>query len=481
MGDKTVELVVMVAGMSVQLSNRTDPVWIERLQQKPRSPRAARVQKLLRAFEASQWLEPDDIRNRQFNDLSGLLAHAQKTIPHYAQTLGHIDAGDTKSLKAGRWLDLPVLKRATVNDLGDGLLSQNVPKSHGDLDPIYTSGTTGRPVRVVRTRLALDYWSAFTNRDHIWHNRNIGGKLAVIRSSDKGFALYPDGARHAAWGSRDGVFQTGPSISLNVGTQISDIAEWITRHDPDYLLTMPNIITRLAPWCLEHGIRFPALKEILAISEVCGEMQGQMCQEAWQVPLHSNYSSREVGYMALQCPVNDHYHVQSEGILLEVLDDDDNPCLPGEKGRVVVTTTQNYAMPLIRYEVGDYAEAGDFCNCGRGLPVLKRILGREQDILVLPNGEQGWTLLGSPDVRDFMNMAPIVQYQFAHVASENIEVRLVTRRALSEEEEQNITAWVQKKFGWPFIIKFVYVNELARTRAGKFRDFVVEFTPAPNG
>lgn len=454
----------------------TDPIWKKRLRQKPRSEKAARVQKILKQLDVSQWWEPDDIAARQHKMMSQLLAHAQTSISHYSETLGHVNPHDVDSLGAGRWLDLPILTRDTVNRLGDGLLSRNVPKSHGRLDPIYTSGTTGEPVRVVRTSYALEYWSAFTTRDHIWHNRDIKGTLAAIRSSKKDFASYPDGARHLAWGSKDGVFKTGPSISLNVNTSIPQMAEWITRREPEHLLSLPNIIKRLAPYCLEKGITFPFLKEVSVHGEMCGDLMRQQCMEAWNTPVHDMYTSREVGYMALQCPLHDHYHIQSEGVYLEILDDDDRPCKPGETGRVVVTTLRNYAMPLIRYQVGDYAEVGLPCDCGRGMPVINRILGREQDILVLPTGEQRWTLLGSPDVRDFMEMAPIMQYQFAHVAPDQIEVRLVTKRAITRGEEVAITKWVQKKLGYPFTVSFAYFEDMPLAKTGKFKDFVVEFT-----
>ncbi len=454
---------------------RTDPIWKKRLRQKPRSEKAARIQNLLKLFEQSQWWDPADIEKKQYAQASRLLAHAQQTVSHYANVSGHINPHDVDSLKAGRWLDIPVLERGTVNSLGDQLLSRNIPLSHGSLDPIYTSGTTGKPVRVVRTAYALTYWSAFTTRDHIWHNRNIKGSLAAIRSSEQGFAVFPKGLHHAAWGSKNGVFKTGPSLSLNVNTQIPQMADWISRNQPDHILSMPNIIKRLAPYCIENGITFENLKEVQVISEICGDLLREQVFEAWSVPLHDSYTSREVGYMALQCPVNNHYHIQSEGVLLEVLNEDGQPCKPGEIGRVVVTTLQNYAMPLIRYPVGDYAEMGAPCDCGRGMPVLNRILGRQQDILVLPTGEQRWTLLGSPDVRHFMEMAPITQYQLAHVATEKLDVRLVVKRALTAEEEGNITKWVQKKLGYPFEVRFVYFNKFPLEKSGKFKDFVVEF------
>jgi phenylacetate-CoA ligase len=87
------------------------------------------------------------------------------------------------------------------------------------------------------------------------------------------------------------------------------------------------------------------------------------------------YSANETGYLALQCPLSGHYHVQSETVLVEVLDEVGRACRPGETGAVVVTPLQNFAMPLLRYSLGDFAEVGSPCACGRHLPVLKEILG----------------------------------------------------------------------------------------------------------
>src|SRR3546814_11153852 len=88
------------------------------------------------------------------------------------------------------------------------------------------------------------------------------------------------------------------------------------------------------------------------------------------------------------------YHAQSENVLLEVVDDDGRPCGPGETGRVLITSLHNFATPLIRYELGDYAEVGSPCACGRGLPVIKQVLGRKRNRLILSDGRSGFPYLG---------------------------------------------------------------------------------------
>ena len=140
------------------------------------------------------------------------------------------------------------------------------------------------------------------------------------------------------------------------------------------------------------------------------------------------YSTQEVGYITLQCPKSEHHHVQAEGVFIEILDDNGSPCRPGEMGKVIATPLHNLAMPLIRYDVGDYAEFGEPCPCGRGLPVLRRIMGRSRNLLRLPSGERIF-----PYFHDglFREIAPVRQFQVVQIHPQRFDVRLVTERPLT--------------------------------------------------
>ena len=458
-----------------------DPRLKPALRPDAQTSRGTAVYKLLRAMDGTQWWPPERLEREQFKFLERLLTHARTTTKYYADILCDLKSTEADALGEGAWSDVPILPRAAVNTEGLRMISRAIPKRDGRVSDIYTSGTTGRPIRFFRTERTLQYWSAFTIRDHLWHNRVFSGTFAAIRESAKGKAVYPAGVKAAAWGSQDSVFQTGPCFGLNINCSIEQMVEWIGRVNPDYLLTHPTVVAGLTRYCLQHGIRFSNLKEVETLSEIVPPGLRETTMQAWGVPLSDMYSGREVGYMALQCPDHPHYHVTSEAVHLEVLDEHNRPCRPGQTGRVIVTTLQNRAMPLIRYEIGDFAEVGQPCPCGRGLPVLKRILGRQQNMLTLPTGELRWTLLSSPDIQTFMGLAPVRQYQFAQVAAHAIEVRLAVARELTTDEEAQIAAWAQTKFGYPFEISFKYADALPRSKAGKFQDFVSEIPQHETG
>jgi phenylacetate-CoA ligase len=211
---------------------------------------------------------------------------------------------------------------------------------------------------------------------------------------------------------------------------------------------------------------------VLTISEILAPGLRELCSQLWGVPIVDAYSTREAGYLALQCSDAEHYHLQSETVLVEILDPSGKACAPGEIGRVVVTPLHNLAMPLLRYEIGDYAEVGEACPCGRGLPTIRRILGRRQNMLQLPDGSERWPLLSSSDIGKLLAMAPISQYQFAQTHRDRIEVRLQTQRPLTPDEARDVVGWAQAKLGAAFRIELSFPAELPRTASGKFEDFI---------
>ena len=432
---------------------------------------------ILFQLEQSQWWPAEQILERQFHQLGLLLAHAVRTVPFYRERLSQMGIAPNAPVTPHEWSRIPLLRRSDVQGAGDTLLSNQLPKSHGGTFEVFTSGSTGMPIRAIRSNLWVLFWGAFVYRSDLWYHRDMRGKLASIRESGKGKAPYPHGTVASNWSqsSFSEVFDTGPSVGLNTNCSVEQHASWLQEQDPDYLLTFPSIAQRLADYCLENGIQLPNLRHVTTISEILRPETRAACREAWGVPVFDMYSTREAGYIALQCPEHEHYHIQAEGTLVEVLNADGRPCTAGEVGQVVVTPLHNFAMPLIRYDVGDYAEVGEPCPCGRGLPVLRRILGRRRNMLVMPSGEQRWPFLtSSENIRTLVATAPIRQYQFVQKSAELIELRLAVERDLTPAEENGLRRWVREKFGHPFEVGITYHDEIPRTAAGKYEDFISE-------
>ena len=420
----------------------------------------AGLRDLLKQLEYSQWFPADQLRQYQLSQLQALLRHALATVPHYAKTFSGLDVDE---LNWSVFASLPRMGRLELQERFAALRSRSLPASHGRPREGQSSGSTGTPIRFLQTTASQFFWQALTVREHLWHQRDLSGKLAAIRVRVEQSHLPNWGAPVAA------IFRTGPAAVLNVRTNTAEQLDWLLQEDPDYLLTHASNLGALAELSLQKGMRLPRLRQARSFSEALRPTLRETVQAAWGVGIADVYSCEEAGYIALQCPRHDHYHVQAENLIVEILDADGRPCAPGDTGEVVLTTLHNFAMPLIRYRLGDYAELGDPCPCGRGLLVLRRIHGRQRNMLRLPDGRQLWPSFPSSL---WLDVAPLEQFQVIQRSVQEIEVNYVMARNLTPAEETRLAAALTTRLGFAFTFDWQRRPNLERTKGGKFEDFM---------
>jgi phenylacetate-CoA ligase len=306
-------------------------------------------------------------------------------------------------------------------------------------------------VVVRRTGVNRLFWYAMAMRQMWWHRRNLNGRLCTINPRHTSYGRLDDWGRPATcFGS------TGPALQVPVATDIAQVAAWVQDFDPTFLVVYPSVLAALTHRVRSRGLCLPALEHVLTIGEVLSPHVRTDAEAMLGATVTDLYSAQEFGPLALECPASGLYHVMAESVLVEVLDAHDRPAVPGDVGRVVVTDLHNYATPLVRYELGDYAQVGPPCPCGRGLPTLTRVAGRVRNLLRLPDGSRRWPLVGLVYCRD---VAPVVQYQFLQRDETTIDVRLVVERSLSRAEEDALRDLVHRSSGFPFALRFEYFDE----------------------
>ena len=192
----------------------------------------------------------------------------------------------------------------------------------------------------------------------------------------------------------------------------------------------------------------------------------EKCEAVWGVPMHDNYGAEEFGTIAHQCPETTNMHIQAENVLVEVLDANDRPCRRGEVGRVVATSLNNFATPFIRADIGDVTIPGEPCPCGRGLPVLERVLGKARNFIVRLTGERVFPTLS----REISAIAPVRQFHIVQTSLDVVEMKLVVSRPLTPDEKRALEDSVHQSFGYPFEVLITCVDDIPRDASGKFRD-----------
>lgn len=315
-----------------------------------------------------------------------------------------------------------------------------------------------------RTALTQLFWQAATLRDHLWHRRDLSATTAIIRQ----FPEPVDSTKPGRWG---GVLRSGPAWHLPISTYVDAQLRWLQKVDPGILLTYPANLDALLTQMLHEGLTLPRLREVRTISGTVTPALRDRCQQVLGVPLTDLYSAQEVGVIALQCPDSGLLHVQSEHLLVEVLDDQGQPCREGEIGQVVVTDLHNFAMPLIRYALRDWAEVGPPCSCGRGLPTLRRVVGRTRNMATSPKGKPFRPVLETK--RMLQAMPQLRQYQFEQTAVDAITVRLVCVPAPSTEQLQRLQTTLEQMLGHAYRWTWqVGDTPLPLSASGKFEEFI---------
>ncbi|HEY0445935.1 MAG TPA: AMP-binding protein [Allosphingosinicella sp.] len=429
------------------------------------SSRIASLAACVHQLERSQWAVPAELEAGQYRQLALLAAHYERHSAHFRARLEQARLTSAALCRPEGLAELPPLTRQQVQATDPAIFCEALPAGHAPITKVNTSGSTGEPVIVCRTAVSLLYWQALTLRYHFWAEPDFSGRICAIRANVPRFGEVED------WGTPVSLlFRTGPGLLIDIEADIGVQLDLIERFRPDSLIVYPSNVAALLDEMDSRGLDLPELRRIRTIGEsVPDELRGRVADRLGAL-LSDCYSSEEFGYIALQCPVSGLYHLMSETLIVEVVDEQGRRCREGETGAILVTDIHNHATPMIRYRIGDYAEVGPACPCGRGLPTLRRIAGRERNMIVKPDGTRHWPLTG---YKKFRKIAPIAQYQMRQHEPDRIELRLVVERPLTAAEEAALREYLHWKLRHPFRLDFTYFEgSLPRGRNGKFEEFV---------
>ena len=431
---------------------------------------ASEISALGAELNETQWLSSHEMERRQMQQFRKLLQFVVGHSPFY---LSHIKSADVEpeDFQSVESLQkLPVLSRRDIQSAGDGFFCSDMPADQGEIGETQTSGSTGEPVRVRKTGIVQLFWYSYNLRNHHWHQIPFDARYTMIRPNAEAYA------EQTNWG-KPHVFlhKTGAAQIIPITTPLTEQAQLLRRFQPQSLLVYPSNLRGLVEMWREEGTGLNALTCIKSIGETLpDDLRTDVAELDAGIAIVDGYSSQECGAIALQCPDGDGYHVMGESLLVEVLDQHGVPCAPGETGRIVITDLHNLASPIIRYDIGDYAQPGEPCSCGRGLKKLDRILGRRRNLIAKPNGDRHWPLVG---FHDFGTIAPIRQYQMIQETLERITVRFVTDEPLTVEQKIAFTALLQKALGYEFALEILDQRDnLPRQPGGKFEEFISTVT-----
>ncbi len=430
-------------------------------------------------LDRTQWLDRAILEEMQLRQVRALLAHCITNVPYYRDALpkAGIVPGAIRTMADFR--RIPLLPRRKYQELNPSFVATQLPAGTEGRGTTQTSGSSGTPTDTYPTNMTQLWWHAFYLRDLEWCGLDPTGTLATLRTTYKtGAELQAllQGVTGPHWSpALEPVIQGGPIHSMDILQDPRVQMQWLRRIAPDYLLSYPSNLESLACLVAAEG-PIPGLRAIQAISDTLSPEGKAAIEAAFGVPVKNTYSCNEAGYLASPCPAGHGLHVHAENVLLEILDPEGQPCIPGQTGHVYMTHLTNLRGPYLRYQLGDEATLGpDKCPCGRGLLLLTHVQGKNYPPFLLADGRRKPSTQVAVMIR---HLGGHYQHQVIQKTVDHLVVRLAIDKTWTEQHAQDVRRTLVEYFEAPIRIDIETHDRLPLPAHGKFQSMINEIPRA---
>ena len=324
-------------------------------------------------LKKSQHQRPSDLEKAQSKKLRKIVRHTYYHVPYYHFLFKKAGIKPSDIRSATDLTKLPTVSKAEFVQNWGGFISNT---AHPEKCKIFTtSGTTGTPLRILKNRVteaigyALTYYIFFECGMHLT-DRFLELTLAFPSLSKSTF-------RHGPGGLMKGYY-------LSLFNDPAANVEEILKINPDVIYSFPSALEYITQ---DFSSEMKNLKPRLLFtqSEMLTKKVRKLIENLLNIIPNDTYGSREISGIAFECNEHQGLHVIADWVILELVKDGENVA-PNEEGETIITSLYNYAMPFIRYKLGDLAVwADDECTCGRVWPLLKALKGRLADTVILPS------------------------------------------------------------------------------------------------
>ncbi|RKZ18718.1 hypothetical protein DRQ50_03605 [bacterium] len=436
------------------------------------------VSRHLRELRTNERLEPRALADLQLDRLRRLLVHANEHTRFYRDRFAACGLVPRDVNSVADLAVLPPLTKYDIIDHLDDLVADNIPPAavHDSM----SGGTTGHVVYFKRDNAALPVKEAGIYRFEQWAGWDFGQWLGLV------WPAVMDHPHFDTWKSRlRNRLAMRRHMLAFLGEdrqEIRDFMSGLVDRRATLIRAFPGALMSVARVVEEDRLALPPLRAVISTGELLQPDQRATFERVFGVPVLDSYRSRETGPVAQQCEEVGGLHISTDLCVLEV--DGSRGFPPTETGLsygpILFTDLFNYAMPMIRYEVGDLAALDpEPCPCGRSLPLLRDVGGRLTDILYTVDRRP---LAGVGMLPNFLNHATALggQAQLVQRDYDDLLLRL-TPPHLDEPRVAHLRARTEEVFGRGVQFTIEYVDEIPLLASGKYRILSCEIPDEKRG
>lgn len=409
----------------------------------------------------TQELSASELKKIQLEKLNQLLTHAYATVPYYKKVFDERGLRPDDIQNIDDLTKLPILTREILLNHQNELVSSGA--DFATLKDNYSSGSTGRRALFKQDQNFRLWMRAHQIRTYMWcNNWDVGEKFVLLWGSEIYWNMFNIRDRLVNFLSNRREFNT-----FKLSSQlISNFANALRQFNPVLISSYSNALHLISLEVKKQNIRIPRLRSIQTTSEPMPPAMRKRVESAFHCEVFDKYGSRETNIVSHESPAHDGMLIQCENVVAEFLNQQGQLCKHNETGKIILTTLNNFSMPLIRYETNDLAASLDGYSNSYQFPRMTNVAGRDQDLIFTPVGDYIDSYFFS---YLFMRFESIHWFQVIQDRYESLKIRVLAPNGIKNEEINEIKERIKHHTGYEFIIDFEVLNEMPISPTGKFR------------
>jgi phenylacetate-CoA ligase len=411
------------------------------------------------------------IKQLQFTNLKRLLIHCYKTVPYYNKVFKEVGFNPDSIKDINDLKRLPILTKDIIRENFNTLISTKVSSKEIFLNS--SGGSTGHPLNFYQDRRfkrhsvasfflcdSMQGWSFGVRTARLWgapkdisHIKGLKGRVKMYFKNEKffdAFDMAPDNIRKY-------------HVKLSV-------------FRPDVIIAYASSAYIFAKFLKENQMKpdYPK-KSIITTAEVLYDHMRKTIEEVFGVEVFDRYGSREVGNIAAECSHHRGLHINMYDYVVECLEPMTGMnAKEGEIGDLIITCFTNYAMPFVRYKIGDMGIVDkDLCTCGRNTTLLKRLIGRTSDNIISKSGR---LIHGEYFTHIFYGMTGVKQFQFIQDTLNKYKLLIIKDDEFIDGNIKIIEKEIYDVLGRNIELEIKFVSKIPVEISGKYR-FTISKVP----